>query len=453
MRNRVKFLLVLVLLVSFFGGVKAQDYTLYYTIDEMPDACIFLPPPPAFESLAYVDDFEQWQWGKSMRATERGKMASRDSEYSMGCVTEIFGKAMDMEITPEGTPAIWRLMYRVGETAHHSVVKAKNKYMRTRPFAKMNEHVAGEYDDEEGLRGNGSYPSGHTAFGWSIALALAEMAPEQQDAILRRGYQYGESRVIVGAHWQSDVEAARLAMAAAMARLHTNKDFLDDLAAARTEYREIKGIDKKSRVTGYPDGRNIMDAPVDTASRRYYADVAQYWLAKTERDTERGLQAMTDADDSETALMSCFAPCMEMNLSKRETPHIAALMSYSRAVFMSEAARMKDADFRKRPYVQLGEPTLLPDDEESNAVTSSYPSTAAAAGWGLALVLSELAPEHQDMILRRGYEYGRSRVIAGYHFASDVLAGRIMASYVFTQLHNDPEFVRLMEKARKDVKR
>jgi acid phosphatase (class A) len=96
--------------------------------------------------------------------------------------------------------------------------------------------------DEPALRKNGSYPSGHTILGWSSALLLSEINPDRADTILARGYMYGESRVIVGAHWQSDVDAGRLAASAAYARLHTSDRFLEQMRRARLEYRCKAGL-------------------------------------------------------------------------------------------------------------------------------------------------------------------------------------------------------------------
>ena len=42
--------------------------------------------------------------------------------------------------------------------------------------------------------------------------------------ILQRGIAFGQSRVICGAHWQSDVDAGRLVGSAAVAKLHANAD-------------------------------------------------------------------------------------------------------------------------------------------------------------------------------------------------------------------------------------
>ena len=91
-------------------------------------------------------------------------------------------------------------------------------------------------------RKNGSFPSGHTILGWSSALLLSEINPDRADTLLARGIMYGDSRMIVGAHWQSDVNAGRLAASAAYARLHTSERFLEQMRLARLEFRCEKGL-------------------------------------------------------------------------------------------------------------------------------------------------------------------------------------------------------------------
>ena len=62
---------------------------------------------------------------------------------------------------------------------------------------------------EAALRKNGSYPSGHTAFGWAWGLILSELVPTRTNEIIRRGRAYGVSRMVCNVHWKSDVEAGR----------------------------------------------------------------------------------------------------------------------------------------------------------------------------------------------------------------------------------------------------
>jgi acid phosphatase (class A) len=43
---------------------------------------------------------------------------------------------------------------------------------------------------------------------------LAELIPSRADAILQRGRDYGQSRLVCDAHWQSDIDAGRVISAA-----------------------------------------------------------------------------------------------------------------------------------------------------------------------------------------------------------------------------------------------
>ena len=71
-----------------------------------------------------------------------------------------------------------------------------------------------------------------------MALLLSEINPDAQDQLLKKGYEWGESRVIAGYHWQSDTDASRLLASACYVRLHTSEEFLVDMAAARKEFAE-----------------------------------------------------------------------------------------------------------------------------------------------------------------------------------------------------------------------
>ena len=451
--NTKKQLVAVFAAVISFGcqAAFAQSDTsdVYIFLKDIPDAGIYLPAPPDTASFAYVDDVIQWQWGKLQRDTERGALADYDGKWGHEVVGEIYSWLLGIDISKEKTPAIWKFIKKTAYTGHLSTVLAKRKYMRTRPFAQFNEHTWSEYDNEKSLRHNGSYPSGHTSLFWTVSLAFAEMLPELQDTIMYRAYQYSESRVIVGAHYQSDVEAGRLAASAAFARMHTNPYYLADLKAARAEFDKLKKLDKED-AGAWPRGERFLGQPVDTISRRFYGDVTQYWQAKTERNTERGRQAIADADLSDEAIMNGFASSMGIELNAKKTPAIAALVSAAKSTLLDNANRLNSTTFRKRPFVQLGEPSLLPDSDAQAALTSSYPAEGAVVGWGLAMLLVEVAPANQNAILTRGFEYGRSAIITGRHYASDVQAGRLLAAAVVAHMHTDANFLKMIEKAKKE---
>ena len=63
------------------------------------------------------------------------------------------------------------------------------------------------------------------------------MVPEQSAALFARGRLYGESRLIVGAHFPTDLDAGRRIGTAASAAMLQNAQFQADLRAARTQLR------------------------------------------------------------------------------------------------------------------------------------------------------------------------------------------------------------------------
>jgi membrane-associated phospholipid phosphatase len=450
------FLLFLALLLTVAGTITAQNEdTVYVALSDQPDGVFFLPAPPATDQMAYVDDLIRWQWGKTQRDTPRGTQASRESWWVPDMMRIVMAEALGLDtISNEQMPALSRLITRAYNTGNFSVMAPKKNYMRIRPFMEMGEDTWAQYDDDY-LRTNGSYPSGHTAFGWATALVIAEMWPELQDTILRRGFQFGENRIITGAHYQSDVNAGYLCAAASIARAHNNPLLAEDIAAARAEVCRAKGLpadyNPVSRA-GLPHGDKILNAPIDTADYRYLGDILRYKMAKQLQPTERGQQAIRDVPTSRRSFADMFGSLVGITISKDSTPAIWHLID-TVIVSGTRAARdLKRHYFRKRPYVQLNEKTPVPEEEVSHAITSSYASAHAHIGWAVALVLAEVAPDRQNEVLRRGFEYGDSRLILGYHWASDIEAGRLLACAVVARLHADPSFAAWTQQARAEYR-
>ena len=212
----------------------------YFTMDEMPDLVKCLPAPPAPGSPEFAYDSLRYFWGKEQRNNPAlAAIADRDARWQLDTVFTIFGEACGLRLSPTGTPEIWKLLTDGILTIQQIRVHPKAYFHRQRPFEYFNDHVLTAWEEDE-LRGEGSYPSGHTIRGWSCALMLAEVAPEKAEALYARGWQYGESRVIVGAHWQSDVDNSRAAASIAYAKLQTSKEFRKQVARARAEYLRVR---------------------------------------------------------------------------------------------------------------------------------------------------------------------------------------------------------------------
>ena len=205
---------------------------------DAPDATRFLPAPPDTASIAYINDFYRYNWGKQQRRKMRGRQADFDTYWQADSILKGFAPVFGLRITRQSAPATYELLCKVCVDAELGVKTSKRRYMRTRPYVQYHEHT-GYPQQEEELRHTGSYPSGHSARGWAVALVLSELRPDRQNEIMQRGYQYGESRVIEGYHYQSDVEAARLAASAVVARLHADAAFALQMEKAKRELKKL----------------------------------------------------------------------------------------------------------------------------------------------------------------------------------------------------------------------
>jgi acid phosphatase (class A) len=206
----------------------------YLKPEQRPSSASLLPSPPAPDSKAFALDEEVSQRYLAMHGSARWDLARQDAVLTFPAAVDAFTCAVGTPISEQDTPRLYRLMRRTLTDAGASTSEAKAKYQRTRPFM-VNGKPLCTPDREQVLRRDGSYPSGHSAIGWTWALVLAEVAPERADAILARGRAFGQSRLACNVHWQSDVVEGRMVAAATVARLHAQAEFRSDLEAATSE--------------------------------------------------------------------------------------------------------------------------------------------------------------------------------------------------------------------------
>jgi len=67
------------------------------------------------------------------------------------------------------------------------------------------------------------------------------------------------------------------------------------------------------------------------------------------------------------------------------------------------------------------------------------------------LILAELLPQRANLIFKRGVAYTQSRVVCNVHWYSDILAGRLIGTTVFSLLHTKLEFLQDMKLAKEEL--
>ena len=161
-----------------------------------------LPAPPAKNSDEFRQDFTTLHAYQDHRTPEECASAATQSSLML---SNGFGPKTGV-LTASELKKARVLAARVFAKAGIAVYYFKNHFKRPRPYitdeslSPCISKVRNSYM---------SYPSGHSAAGYALALALAKKFPYKKDLILQQGLKIGENRLIGGVHHPSDVVAGR----------------------------------------------------------------------------------------------------------------------------------------------------------------------------------------------------------------------------------------------------
>ncbi len=201
------------------------------------DGAALIGPPPAPDSPRGRADAQRFEETRSLEGTARWAKAAADADLWGGKALKGYACAAGLDISPQTTPVTAHILERAEQDVRTIGTPAKDHYARLRPLIGNDKPVC--VPRAPWMEMNASYPSGHSMTGWAWALILVELAPDKAGPLLEAGKEMGESRVICGMHYPSDVEAGRDLAAAMVARMRANPEFRADMEKARREVARL----------------------------------------------------------------------------------------------------------------------------------------------------------------------------------------------------------------------
>jgi acid phosphatase (class A) len=193
---------------------------------------------------------------------------------------------------------------------------------------------------------------------------------------------------------------------------------------------------------GHPDGVALLAPPPAPGSAEEAADLQQtreIVKARTEAETA---QAKADMKLNLFHFAGAIGPIFQPG----KLPKTEALMAQIKKEMREAVNAPKNYWKRKRPYQM--DPSLAFGEPEDSY---SYPSGHSTVATVNALVLAELFPDKREAILAMGRQIGWDRVLTGYHFLTDVRAGRVLGQAIVRELMASPAFQRDLAQAKEEI--
>ena len=208
----------------------------YMTVSDV-DFATMVPPPPPETSAAGKRDVEFIVDAQKKMTPQLMADIQRDFEQN---VFVVGAPVLGDKFSKANLPMTDAFFAKIIKEAGVGVGPLKQKYKKIRPFQYSKDiHTP---DNIAKAAGGPTYPSGHSTTGALSAILLSQMVPEKRDALYDRGWEYGTNRVISGAAYPSDWDAAHIIAELAVNQMMKNPDFQADFQTVKAEVRKGLGL-------------------------------------------------------------------------------------------------------------------------------------------------------------------------------------------------------------------
>lgn len=213
------------------------------------------------------------------------------------------------------------------------------------------------------------------------------------------------------------------------------------LSVASVPARDLQAYLKADAI----DLVELLASPPPPDSRQTAVELEELLAVQTARTKDEVAHATADQEET----LFRFLSGMGIEVDKDKLPLSAELFRRVGDTEHVVTYAAKHAFGRTRPFMvdERIEPVVR------RSKSASYPSSHAAYGTVVGLVVARMLPEKRGQIGARIYDYARSRAIGGVHYRSDLIAGHIAGTLIADALFKTPEFLRDFEPAKAELRR
>jgi membrane-associated phospholipid phosphatase len=192
-------------------------------------------------------------------------------------------------------------------------------------FGRWSSNMAYLRGPEQNLINSPSFPSGHATYGYLESLLLALLVPQRYSQMVTRAAEYGNDRIVLGAHYAMDVVGGRTLALYGLAQLLANKadyvgltlndvkidDFQTALAAARVDMTKAleDGCGARVAVCALRDHSRFADS---SSNRNFYEATQTYDLPVVFEGYERRVENVAELAPEAGYLLTIAFPCLTL---------------------------------------------------------------------------------------------------------------------------------------------
>ncbi len=182
------------------------------------------------------------------------------------------------------------------------------------------------------------------------------------------------------------------------------------------------------------DPKLLLPPPPAAGSPQAADEIAELHHLK---DTSTQEQIADAAHDNGDESADIYTDAAGPGFDPAKLPATVKLLKHAADLADADAGMAKKLFLRDRPWIVIdGWETCAPHGP--GPAKTSYPSGHATFAFSTAVVLAALLPGHAQAILARAERFAQNRLVCGFHFRSDVVAGQLVGTLAAHDFLADP---------------